>query len=113
MTAWPLLVSALMGLGQADRSAPPPLTEKQRARIAELVRSTQKEAAALNARLDRLQQALAKKYEEFDLDVAAVEKLQKEILDAQRRLLDNYHRLQVELRSVVGTERFSVLSMCI
>ncbi len=36
--------------------------------------------------------------------------LQEEILDVQGKLLRSYHSMQKELRSIVGPERFLVLS---
>ena len=43
------LVIALVTLAPGYQAEPPPLTEEQRARIAQLARDTQKEAAHLKA----------------------------------------------------------------
>lgn len=88
----------------------PPLTRDQYDKVRELVSSTQHTAERLQAELDRRQRELVQRYGAFELDAAAVEKLQREVLDLQRKLLANYHRMQVELRTIVGKERFQVLS---
>src|SRR5262249_23061009 len=72
-----VLLPMLLAFGPSEK-APPPLTERQRTRIQELVRTTQKRAAELKAKLEDSQQKLAKLYAEFDLDQPAVEKLQKD-----------------------------------
>jgi predicted nucleic acid-binding Zn-ribbon protein len=86
-----------------------PETQDQVDRLVKLIRSTQERSADLKKRLDDRQQHLAKLYAEYDLDSKAVAKTQAEILDLQKQLLDNYHRLHVELRQIVGAERFATL----
>lgn len=106
MAAGALLLVALLLPDQTN----PPLTKDQYAKVGELVRSTQQTAERLQAELDRRQQELVRHYGAFELDTPAVEKLQGKVLDLQRQLLANYHRMQVELRTIVGKERFQVLS---
>lgn len=108
MTAGCLLLPMLLTVAQGERKDPP-LTEKQREQLVQLVRTTQERSADLKRNLDEKQQDLAKRYADFALDEAAVKKLQKEILDLQGELLANYHRLHVELRTIVGPERFATL----
>lgn len=107
MALWPVLFAALVLQGPADQ--PPPLTEEQKTRIRELVRTTQEESTRLKARLQESQQDLARHYGEYDLDVEAVKKLEAEIIDLQRQMLAGYHKMQVDLRTVVGRERFRFL----
>lgn len=107
MTACWVLLPALL-LGQPQEKSPP-LTEAQRAKIQDLVRDTQERAKDLKAKLDGRQHELAKLYGEFKLDDAAVAKLQDDILGLQKQLLANYHKMQVELRAIVGPERFATL----
>jgi hypothetical protein len=97
---------------KAEAKAPEvsPLTPEQHTRIRDLVQSTQARNTELNSALAVKQRELAAAYESFELDVSRVERLQGEILELQRQLLANYHRLQVELRALVGPERFAVLS---
>lgn len=97
---------------KADAKAPEaaPLTPEQHARIRDLVQSTQARNAELNSALAVKQRELSAAYESFELDISRVERLQGEIVELQRQLLANYHRLQVELRAAVGPERFAVLS---
>ncbi len=92
-----------------ERPALPPLTEAQLKRLQQVVRTTQERGADLKKRLEAAQRHLAQEYAKFDMDASAVEKLHSEVLDFQRDLLRNYHQLQVELRSIVGAERFAVL----
>ncbi len=100
---------ALLITGQASKVAPPPLTEAQVTAVRDLLRTTQATAERLRRQLAERERELADKYASFDLDEAAADKLQAEIVDLQKRLLANYHHLQVELRKVVGPQRFAQL----
>jgi G3E family GTPase len=91
-----------------DRTLPPLGTE-QIARVRELVRTTQAQATLVQARLDERQRQLARVYSEYEFDDHKAQNLQKEIVDLQRQLLANHHRMQVELRSIVPKERFEML----
>lgn len=88
---------------------PPPLTEQQAAQLRDLVKNTQQRHEQLKKDLEQKQTLLAQKYAEFNLDVSAVEKLHGEILGLQKEQLTNYHKMQVELRRIVGPERFAML----
>jgi hypothetical protein len=104
-----IFLFGLLAAGQAPAANPSPLTEDQLVRLRELVRTTQTKAERLrNALADRERQ-LAEKYAQFDLDAVGAQKLQGEIVDIQKQLLANYHALQVELRQIVGPERFALL----
>jgi len=105
MFAVSLLATVLLD----DKPQPPPLTEKQRTEIQALVRAIQSEMTAIRSRLEQAQKELARHYAEFDLDVAAVDKLEADIIDLQKRQLASYRKLHVELRKIVGRERFAVL----
>jgi len=104
-----LLACVLLTPDGTQSKQPPPLTEEQQRKLQTLVAETQRKSAQLKKDLDGKQQALADKYADFQLDDKAVQKLQTEVLDLQKQLLDNYHRLHVELRTIVGPERFAVL----
>ncbi len=108
MALW--LLPTLLLLGQQPDKAAPPLTKEQYEKVRELVHRTQEEAATLKAELEKCQRELLRRYSAFELDVAAVEKLQNEVLNLQRKTLTNYHRMQTELRTVVGKERFLILN---
>jgi hypothetical protein len=88
---------------------PPPLTDEQVTKLRELVKVTQARANELKDQLDVKQMALSLLYAEYKLDTPRAEKLQSEIVDLQKQLLANYHRLHVELRDIVGEERFQTL----
>src|SRR5262245_36360720 len=95
-----LVISSLFAgllVAPRARAAPPPLTEDQLTRVRELVRTTQTKAERLQRDLAERQHQLADKYAQFDLDEAAAEELQGEIVQLQKQLLANYHSLQVEL----------------
>src|SRR5262249_42017593 len=93
----------------AIRAEPPPLTEEQKARISQLANETKKEADRLKTLLDRRQMELAELYAQYKLDEDRATKLEGEVLDLQRQLLANYRKMHVELRTIVGEERFNVL----
>ena len=104
-----ILLCAALVTGQAPAASPPPLTAEQLARLREVVRTTQATAERLRQDLADRERQLAEKYAQFDLDEAAAVKLQGEIVELQKQLLANYHSLQVELRKIVGAERFALL----
>ncbi len=104
-----VFLCGLLVTGQAPAATPPPLTAEQITLVRDLVRATQANAERLRQQLAERERELAGKYAAFDLDEAAAEKLQGDIVDLQKRLLANYHHLQVELRKVVGAERFAQL----
>ena len=96
--------------GAADEAAPPPpLGPEQIVRVRQLVRSIQTQATLLEARLDQRQRELTEVYTAYELDEQRVQKLQAEIVELQRLLLANHHRMQVELRSIVSRDRFEFL----
>src|SRR5262245_24597548 len=101
MATWLLLVALVVTADAQDKTSAPPLTEDQRVRIQQLVRSTQEESARLKDRLEKSERELARRYTDYQLDVAAVDQLEKDILDLQRQTLANYRKMQVELRAIV------------
>jgi hypothetical protein len=88
---------------------PPPFTEDQRARISKLANDTKQEADRLKGLLDKQQRELAAVYDEYELDEAKATKLEDEVLDLQKQMLANHRKMQVELRTLVGKERFQLL----
>jgi hypothetical protein len=61
------------------------------------------------ARLDQRQRELGEVYTAYELDEPRAQKLQAEIVELQRLLLANHHRMQAELRAIVSRERFEFL----
>ena len=104
-----LCLGVALALAQAGKPDPPPLTEEQQAKVRKLATETQKEAARLKALLDERQKELAAVYSKYELDEKRATKLETEILDIQRKMLANYRKMQVELRTLVGEERFNLL----
>jgi hypothetical protein len=88
---------------------PPPLTDDQKARISKLANETRQESERLKALLDLRQKDLAAVYAEYKLDEDRATKLEAEVLDLQHQMLANYRKMQVELRTLVGEERFNLL----
>jgi hypothetical protein len=89
---------------------PPPLTDEQLTRVRTLVKTYQADQGTLKAKLETAQRKLAACYARYDLDEDEAKTLQDEVLDAQGKLLKSYHAMQKELRSIVGPERFKILS---
>ena len=104
-----LFLVVVLSPSQAAKPGPPPLTEEQARRIRKLADDTQKEAARLKALLEERQKELAAVYGRYDLDEKRATELEAEILDLQRRMLANYRKMQVELRTLIGEERFTIL----
>ena len=88
---------------------PSPLTDEQITKLRTLVRETQERSAALTTELDAKERELGQIYGEYQLDERRASALEAEIVELQRRKLANYHRMHVELRTIVGKERFDVL----
>jgi hypothetical protein len=109
MAAWPLFVVLFVSSDPQGKTGAPPLTQEQSARIQQLVRSTQEESTRLKDRLEKCERELARQYTEYQLDAAAVDQLEKDILDLQRQTLANHRKMQVELRAIVDKERFQTL----
>jgi hypothetical protein len=99
----------LLAVAGEPAPEPPPLTQEQRAHISQLANETQKESARLKALLEERQRELARVYAEYELDEKRAAALEADILDLQRQMLANYRKMQVELRALVGKERFLVL----
>jgi TolA-binding protein len=95
--------------GQERPASLPPITERQIAQVRELVQITQAQTTLLQARLSQRQRQLARLYSLYDLDEAQVRELQEEIIQLQRQLLEGHHRMQTQLRTIVGRERFEFL----
>lgn len=108
LTAVVALVSFLAA-AQQKPEPPPPLNERQIVKVRELVQTSQEEIKNLNAQLNERQQRLALVYARYQLDQEACKQLQDEIIELQRKLLASHHRMQIELRTIVGKERFDHL----
>ena len=109
----PLLATALVAgpttVYLLAQDAPPPLTEAQLERIRPVMQRTQAETARLQTRLGECQRELTALYARYNLDEAAVGKLQDEIVELQRRLLIAHHRMQKVLRDTVEAAQFERL----
>jgi len=104
-----MILCAALVLVTTTRAEPPPLTEEQRVQIAKLANETKQEADRLKALLDRKQRELADVYAVYKLDEEKATKLETEVLDVQKQMLANHRKMQVELRTLVGEERFNLL----
>jgi hypothetical protein len=102
------LASAPM-FGQEQPVPLPPLHERQIIQVRELVQMTQSRTTLLQARLSERQRDLARVYAQYDLDETQARRIQEEIIDLQRQLLAGHHRMQTELRTIVGRDRFDFL----
>lgn len=102
-------LAAVLSVSGADVQ-PPLLTEEQITKVRALVKTAQEEQTSLKAQLEKAQKKLADCYSRYELRDDEVTALQKEVLDVQGKLLKSYHSMQKELRSIVGPERFLILS---
>lgn len=108
MIASLVLTVGLCSVGQGTTA--PQLTDEQIVKVRNLLKTHQDEQARLKAELDKAQQKLADLYSSYQLDEAEVKKAQLDVLNSQQKLLQSYHAMQKELRSIVGPERFLILS---
>lgn len=106
-----MLVAPAPATGSPATSSPATLTQAQITKLQRIVRKTQDRNTELKAALEDRRQKLMKAYSQFELDEKRISQLHKEIIGQQRELLENYRQLQVELRQVVGEERFLRLKM--
>lgn len=100
-----ILLCSLLVVGAVPDSQPP-LTHTQITELQQVVRETLDRNKKSKEGLDDRQQALMKAYSQFELDEQGISKLHEEIVDLQRELLENYRVLQMELRAIVGEQRF-------
>src|SRR2546422_10649581 len=106
MTAATFVLAVLLASAQDQPPNSPPLTEEQRARLSRVANGAQQDAARFKSLLKDREQELAQVYALYDLDEQRATKLEAEILELQRQMLDSHRKLQVDLRAVVGKERF-------
>ncbi len=99
-----LWIAVLVGLGQAQDSHAQEtpalkLRSEQTQRVRALARSVQTQATLLQTRLDERQRELTELDDHYELDERRAEEVQAEIVDLQRAMLANHHRMQVDLRN--------------
>ncbi len=109
MLATVLMGVAFVSLVTAEDRPPLKFPQEQTAHVRRLVGAVQTDATLLQARLDERQRELAELYTQYELDEQRARKLQDEIVELQRAMLANHHRMQVELREIVDKERFTFL----
>ncbi len=83
------------------------LSEQQAAKIISLVKSVHEQDIAVKSQLASVQQQLIKAYANYELDNNSITALQKEVISLQMKLLQNYHRLQLELRKIAGPKNYA------
>lgn len=105
-----LLLCLTLAVADEPKVTPPPLTADQVTKVRTLVQQTQADHAAARQALAEAQADLAHCYARYELDEKEVSRLQSVILGEQQKLLESHHRMQKELRSIVGAERFVILS---
>jgi len=109
MTRVTLCLLVLIASVATAWAEPPPLTDDQKARISKLANETKQESERLKALLDLRQKELGEVYAEYKLNENRATKLEADVLDLQRQMLASYRKMQVELRTLVGEERFNLL----
>ena len=103
-------VCIAMLAAEEEKPTPPPFTAEQLTQVRALVQRIQTEQATAKKELAEAQESLARCYAKYELDEKEVARLQTEILAQQQKLLSSHHQMQKELRTIVGAERFLVLS---
>ena len=103
-----ILLATMLGPEPQDRRQPP-LSDEQAAQIRTLIQETKARDSRIKTQLARCQRELTDAYRGFEIDEKNILQLQQEIVDLQKSLLDNYHRLQTGLRRIAGRERFKVI----
>ena len=103
------LLAGLLLAAQTDKPQLPPLNEEQLVRLKELIRTTSTTTATLQTQLEEKQRLLARVYAQYELQERLANKLEQDIVELQKQMLANYHKMQVELRTIVEKERFEVL----
>ena len=105
------LTIPFLTLAGQPATVPSPLTGEQLGAIRKLLLHTRDAEAAVKLKLTEKQQALKDAYASFQLDEKRITALHGDIGKLQQQLLGNYHRLQVELRKIVGEARFMRLKL--
>ncbi len=107
--ATPEKATPTKAIASAEGERPTPLTKTQITKLRRVVRRTQDRNTELKTALNGRQQKLMQAYSQFTLDETHIAQLHQEIIDLQKDLLKNYRDLQVELRDIVGEQRFTRL----
>lgn len=110
MIATFVICLAMFAADEEKPAPPPPLTAEQLTQVRDLVQRAQTEQSAARQALTEAQEDLARCYAKYELDEKEVTRLQSEIIAQQQKLLESHHQMQKELRTIVGAERFLVLS---
>ena len=105
------LIIPFLALAGQPATVPSPLTGAQIEAIQTLLLHTRDAEAAVKLQLTEKQRALKDAYASFQLDEKRISALQGDIGKLQQQLLGNYHHLQVELRKIVGEDRFMRLKV--
>ena len=103
------LLAGMLLAAQNDKPQMPPLNQEQLVRLKELIRTTSTTTATLQTQLEEKQRLLARVYAQYELQERLANKLEQDIVELQKQMLANYHKMQVELRTIVEKERFEVL----
>jgi hypothetical protein len=104
-----VFLSLFLLVATQTKTDPAPMTDEQLVRLRALIKETQERAAAIKAQLDDRERELARLYLEYELNEPRATVLEAEIVALQRDKFANYHKMQVELRTIVGKERFDLL----
>jgi len=104
-----VLITILAGRILTASETAAALTKEQISDVGRLVRSTQDKVTLLQARLGERQRELGAAYSQYKIDAANSRRLQGDIIDLQRQLLDCHHQMHVELRKIVDEKQFERL----
>ena len=107
-----VILALFMQSGDVTQKAPrkpdrnPSPNQEQYSQMAKLIRTAEDLDYALKAESEKLQRELTEAYSGFHLDEAEIKKIHEQIVATQKKLLMNYHTLQVGYRRIMGFKAF-------
>lgn len=84
----------------------PGLSADQSRKIRELRNESASRLAALGQELRNYRKALEDQYRSYQMDTTAVKKLNRQINDVQRRMLEEHTRVEQEMREILNSSQF-------
>lgn len=84
----------------------PGLSAEQSRKIRELRKESASRLAALGQELRNYRKSLEDEYRLYEMNTAAVKKLNRQINDVQRRMLEEHTRVEQEMRQILNSSQF-------
>ena len=84
----------------------PGLSADQTRKIRELSNESASRLAALGQELRNYRKSLETQYRSYQMDMSVVKKLNRQINDVQRRMLEEHSRVEQEMREILNINQF-------